>query len=147
MTNETKGRYAAKRLIHISKEQEERMAAQSAQKIQAFAAEAAQVQGRRCELMGALLVAHVQDSGVPGSTHDMEIVVERCRNLAHIAVDADSRQKWTDLKALFLELGVEGPQPHLEWAAKQVGVTLFDEPAEEPLVQLATVEGVEKVIQ
>lgn len=145
MTNETKGRYAAKRLIHISKEQEERMAAQSAQKIQAFAAEAAQVQGRRCELMGALLVAHVTENGLP--SNDFEGVVESARKLAHIAVDADSRQKWNDLKALFLELGVEGPQPHLEWAAKQVGVTLFDEPAEEPLVQLATVEGVEKVIQ
>ncbi len=24
-------------------------------------------------------------------------------------------------------MGVEGPQPHLEWAAKQVGVELFPE--------------------
>lgn len=144
MTNETKGRYAAKRLIHISKEQEERMAAQSAQKIQAFAAEAAQVQGRRCELMGALLVAHVGKVGIDKLT---DTDVETCRKTADLAVDLDSKQKWTGLKALFLELGVEGPQPHLEWAAKQVGVTLFDPPAEESLVQLATVEAVEKVIQ
>ncbi len=135
-----------KRLIHLSKEQQEKMAAQSAQKIQAFIGEASQVQSRRFELASALLIAHVTKSGITETAAD---VVEQCRAVAALAVDADAKQKWSDLKVLFVEMGVAGPQPHLEWAAKQVGVTLFDEPVEEEgasIIVPATPEQV-KVIQ
>lgn len=132
-----------KRLIHLSKEQEEKMAAQSAQKIQAFIGEANQIQARRCEVMVALLAAEVTKNGVAATT---EVEVEKARTLAHLAVDADARQKWNDLKKLFVELGVHGPQPHLEWAAKQLGITLFDEPAEsEGVIIEATAAEVAKV--
>lgn len=140
--NETTKKYGEKRMIHLSKEQEERIAAQSVQKIQAFIGEAAQIQSRRCEVMVALLSAAVTRDGVD------KVNVEKCRALAHEAVDADSRQKWTDLKALFAELAINGPQPHLEWAARQVGVVLFDNPPEEPnLIQPATTTDLSKVIQ
>lgn len=142
--NETMKQYGDKRLIHLTKEQEERMAAQSVQKIQAFVGEAAQVQGRRCEVMVALLTAHVTKKGIR-SLQPKDI--EACRQAAHIAVEADCRQKFSDLKSLFKELGITGPQPHLEWAAKQVGVTLFDLPPPTPIVQPVTVQDASKVIQ
>ncbi len=128
-----------KRLIQLSKEQEERMAAQSVQKIQAFVNEASQIQSRRCEVAIGLLAAHVTARGI-GATSNEDAV--RCKELAEFIVEADARQKFTDLKKLFVELKINGPQPHLEWAAKQVGVTLFDEPAAaERLIIEATVEG------
>lgn len=120
----TKQRYAEKRLIHLTREQEERIAAQSAQKIQAFVNELNQVQARRCEVMTGLLIAHVTHHGVADIGPD---AVEKCQKLAHALVDADARQKWSDLKGVFAELGIKGPQPHLEFAAKRVGVILFDE--------------------
>lgn len=125
--------YAAeKRMIQLTREQEERMAAQSAQKIQAFANELAQVQSRRCELAAALLTAHVTLRGLDGTPM---IFVASARQLATEAIREDSAQKWGAIKAMFAELGVEGPQPHLEWAAMQVGVKLFDPPPEKPLIQ------------
>ncbi len=111
-----------KRLIHVTKEQEEKMAQQSAQKIQAYCSELAQVQSRRFDISNLIISAQVQFAGVDS------VDVDKVRALSQKLVDDDSRAKWTDLKALFAEMGVEGPQPHLEWAAKQVGVTLFEAP-------------------
>lgn len=127
-----------KKRIFVTQEQQERMAAQSAQKIQAFANELSQVQSRRLELTGGLLTAHVTKHGLRDTT---PADVQSAVLLAGEAVRLDSVQKWTGIAALFAELGVEGPQPHLEWAAKQVGVVMFPDakPAEpERLVSLAT---------
>lgn len=127
--SETKQKYATKRLIHVTKEQEERMAQQSHAKVQTFVNEANQIQARRFELSSALLIAEVTRNGsLSTSSSD----VDRCRSLASKMVGDDSFQKWTDLKALFVELDVRGPQPALEWAAKQAGVTLFDPLPEAP---------------
>lgn len=133
-----------KRII-LSREQEERHAAQAVQKVQAFVNEANNIQARRCEVMVALLTAHVTHAGarsgaLGGGTTQAD--VDRCRELAHYAVQEDAKQKFSDLKQLFAELGIKGPQPHLEWAAKTVGVTLFDEPQ---LVQPVTAQGVEVI--
>ena len=67
-------------------------------------------------------------------------------------VAADGTQKFEGLKSLFVELGVNGPIPALEWAAKQAGVTLFDvlPEAPEPMVKLAeplNIEELTKVVQ
>ncbi len=138
-----------KRLIQLSREQEEKMAAQAAQKVQNFVQEAAMIQGRRCEVMVALLAAQVTHAGVDALS---ESAIEKCRLAAHLAVAADARQKWSDLKLLFEELGINGPQPHLEWAAKQAGVTLFDaQPEESPIIQVTAVlpsnDELTKVVQ
>jgi len=109
-----------KKRIILSQAQRENMAAQSAQKIQAFCSELAQVQSRRFDISNLVISAQVQFGGVDS------VDVEKVRALSQKLVDMDSKQKWSDLKALFEEMGVEGPQPHLEWAAKQVGVQLFE---------------------
>lgn len=140
--SETKKKYSEKRLIQLTQEQEERMAAQSAQKIQAFVGELAQVQSRRCEVMVALLSSHVTKAGIQDVS---DADVEACLRVAHKAVEADSRQKWADLKAMFSELGVHGPQPHLEWAAKRVGVELFEAPSLIQAPTIQTVEGTEAI--
>ncbi len=124
-----------KRLIHVTKEQEERMAAQSAQKIQAYCSELAQVQSRRFDISNLVISAQVQHGGVAS------VDVDAVRALSQKLVDDDSRQKWADLKALFVEMGVEGPQPHLEWAAKQVGIDLFEKPSPILGPQIVTSEG------
>lgn len=141
--SETKQKYAEKRLIHVTREQEEKMATQRIQGIQQFVGEAAQIQARRCEMTMALLTAHATRNGIGGTS---AADAEACRQLAHLVVDSDSRQKWTDLKALFVELGVRGPQPHLEWSAKQCGVVLFDEPVQS-IVQEATPAELLSVVQ
>lgn len=134
-----------KNRIILSQEQQERMAQQSAQKIQQFANELSQVQSRRLELTGSLLTAHVTKHGIRDTT---PADVKACVEMAHAAVEADSLQKWTGIKALFAELGVHGPQPHLEWAAKKVGIVLFEEQAEDaPLIVSPGAEDVLKVIQ
>lgn len=136
--------------IILTREQKERHAAQAVQKIQAFVNEANNIQSRRCEVMVALLTAHVQHAGARrsalgfGGTSKED--VDHCRLLAHYAVEEDAKEKFNDLKTLFAELGIQGPQPHLEWAAAQVGITLFDQPAppaDEPkLIQPATIQAV-----
>ena len=125
-----------KRRIIITKEQEEKMAAMSAQKIQAFLGELAQVQSRRVDLLSLIVSAQVTHGGIGA------VNFEETFALAKSLVDADSRQKWTELAALFAEMAVEGPQPHLEWAAAKVGVELF--PAA-PMVQLAEIVSVDGV--
>lgn len=141
---DTKKKYAEKRLIHVTKEQEERMAAESHAKVQAHVNELNQVQSRRFELSVGLLIAEVTRAGFPV---DNATMVANCRALASEMVEADARQKWTDLKALFEELGVRGPQDALEWGAKQRGVTLFDPLPERPesLIVAPTIEAIEKV--
>jgi len=109
-----------KRRIILSKEQEEKHAAQSAQKIQAYCSELAQTQSRRCDLLGLIVSAQVTHGGVSS------VIVDDVEKLANTLERNNSRTKWTELRALFAEMGVEGPQPHLEWAAKQVGVQLFE---------------------
>lgn len=141
--NETKKMHAAKRMIHLSEEQEKRMAEQAAGRIQSFANELAQVQSRRCELMAALLTAHVTKVGVDKL---LDTDVMACSKAANLAIEADSFQKWTDIKAMFAELKIPGPQPHLEWAAKRVGVTLFDPVEEESLIHPPTVDELVKVV-
>ncbi len=111
------------------------MAAQSAQKIQAFCSELAQVQSRRFDISNLVISAQVQFGGVDS------VDLDKVRELSQRLVDEDSRQKWRDLKALFKEMGVEGPQPHLEWAAKQVGIELFDAPSPILAPQIVTTEG------
>lgn len=111
-----------KRRIIITKEQEEKMSAQSAQKIQAFLTELAQTQSRRCDLLGLIVSAQVTHGGVAS------VIVDDVEKLADVLERNNSKTKWTELRALFAEMGVEGPQPHLEWAAKQVGVRLFEAP-------------------
>ncbi len=143
MSTETKKRYKTKKLIHLTKEMEEKMAQQSAQKIQSFANELAQVQSRRLELTTLLLQAEVTRSGIASVT---ETEISKCVKVARDAIEADSLQKWTDIAALFAELEVHGPQPHLEWAAKRVGVTLFEELPEEPLIQPITTDELAKVV-
>jgi len=134
-----------KRLIQLSREQEERMAQQSVQKIQAFVGEANNVQARRCEVMVALLSAHTQHVGIQAVTTED---VATCKKAADLAVELDARQKFEELKRLFVELGIAGPQPHLEWAARQVGVTLFDEqPDEAPHVLPAVAQGAPGAVQ
>lgn len=124
--SETKQRYAKKNLIHLSKEQEEKLAAQSHAKVQAFVNELNLVQSRRFELASALLIAKAGRDNVGPED------VEACRALASEMVDADAKQKWSDLKAVFVDLNVQAPQPPLEFAAAKVGVTLFDVLPEEP---------------
>lgn len=141
--SETKSKYAEKRLIHLSKEQEEKIASQKHQMIQNFVNELNQVQSRRFELGSALMISQAQYGGVES------VDVEGCRMKAQDAVDADAKQKWAGLKSLFAEMGVRGPIPALEWAAKQCGVTLFDPLPEAPLVEVAKldIESLSKVIQ
>lgn len=133
-----------KRLIQISREQEERMAAQAHQKAQAFTNEANMIQARRCEIMVALMAAETTKNGVASLTPER---IEQCRQAAHVAVDKDANQKFSDLKLLFKECGLSGPQPHLEWAARQVGVQLFDPEEDAPLIVEPTPEQLVKVIQ
>ncbi len=135
--DETKARYAAKRSIILTKEQEEKIAQQNHQAIQNYVNELNQVQARRFELGSALLIsAH---TGSIGDTFDPDALVTQCRATAEKMVAADMTQKFEGLKSLFRELDVRGPIPALEWAAKQAGVTLFDAlpEAPEPLVKLA----------
>lgn len=133
-----------RRLIQISKEQEERMAAQAHAKAQAFTNEANMIQARRCEVMVALMSAETTKNGIDALTPER---IEACRQAAHRAVDADAKQKFTDLKALFKHVGLTGPQPHLSWAAAQVGVELFDPEEDAPLIIEPTPEQLVKVIQ
>lgn len=128
-----------KKRIILSQAQRESMAAQSAQKIQAFCSELAQVQSRRFDISNLIISAQVQFAGVDS------VDTAKVRALAQKLVDEDSTQKWSDLRALFAEMGVEGPQPHLKWAAKQVGVTLFPEASLILAPDVETSEG--KVIQ
>ncbi len=125
-----------KRRIILTKEQEEKMAAQSAERVQAFANELGQVQSRRLELTTLIIQAEVTKNGAASMTPE---VVAKCSEVARATIEGDSLQKWTDIKALFAELGVHGPQAHLEWAAKRVGVTLFE--TDDTLIQPATVKG------
>lgn len=142
MTETTKKKYSEKRLIQLTREQEERMAAQSVQKVQTFVSEAAQIQSRRCEFLVTIVNAQVMYGGVDS------VDLAACHLLANQAVEVDARQKWADLKALFTELGIHGPQPHLEWAAKQVGVTLFEALPEAPmLITQPSTEDILKVVQ
>lgn len=144
--SDTKKKYAEKRLIHVTKEQEERMAQQAHAKVQAYVNELNQMQARRFELATALLIADATKNGL-GYTDGGAAVVETARSVASAMVEADAKQKWEGLKALFAELSVPGPQDALEWAAKQVGVTLFDVLPEAPesLIVAPTIEAIEKV--
>lgn len=144
---DTKDRYAKKRLIHVTKEQEERMAQQAHAKVQAYVNELNQIQARRFELATALLIADVTKNGLGVTSQVKDLAVSTARELAAEMVEADAKQKWEGLKALFVELAVPGPQDALEWAAKQVGVTLFDVLPEEPdnLIVEPTIADVAKV--
>ncbi len=113
-----------KRRIILSKEQEEKHAAMSAQKAQAFVGELNMIQARRYETALTLLGAQVTHAGVASTTIED---VAKCRTLADELIRADAVQKWTGLKTLAAAVGIEGPQPHLEWAARQVGVQLFED--------------------
>lgn len=138
--NETKKNYSEKRLIHLSKEQEERMAQQKQQTIQNFVNELNQVQARRFELGSALMISQAQYGGVES------VDVDACRAKAYTAVEADAKQKWALLKALFAEMGVQGPVPSLEWAARQCGIELFEAPSLIEVAKLNT-ESLTAVIQ
>jgi hypothetical protein len=129
-------------LVQIPEHLQQKVSDREAQAIQAFTNECAQVQGRRCEMFGILLGHHVATKGIAGTSRED---VARAQELATYAVELDCKQKWETLRDLFAEHKYEGPQPHLEWASKQVGVRLFPE---EPMVKPAQVLAVdEKVIQ
>ena len=140
--NETKQRYA-KSKIYLTDKQKAQIAAQAHAKVQAFTNEANQVQSRRFELASALLIAQAGREAVGIAD------VAHARLIASELVNADAVQKWSDLKALFAELGMNEPQPPLEWAAKQVGVTLIEALPDEPesLILTADSATLEKVIQ
>jgi hypothetical protein len=131
-----------KKRIILSQAQRENMAAQSHQKNQAFVGELNMVQSRRFEVGVALLAAHVTAKGAAATSLED---LQQCRHLAEQFVQLDAVQKWTGLKALAAEVGIEGPQPHLEWAAKQVGVELFEQPSLILAPDVETSEG--KAIQ
>ena len=149
MSDETKQKYAQKRLIHVTKEQEERMARQSHERIQNFVNELNQMQARRFELTSGIVLASVTRDGLPGGETDRVAMVNEARALANQVVESDAKQKWEALKSLFVELNVPAPQPPLEWAAKQVGVTLFDVLPEEPeaMIVAPSTEELIKVTQ
>jgi hypothetical protein len=115
------------RKIIVPAEFQQKQADRDAAKIQAFSNELGQVQSRRLELTTLLLQAAVTRDGLPGSRDEMERVAAAASDLARWAIERDCMEKWTALRDLFAELDFEGPQPHLEWAAKKVGVTLFEE--------------------
>ena len=148
--DETKQRYAAKRSIILTKEQEEKIAQQNHQAIQNYVSELNQAQARRFELSSALLIATM--TGKFEAAVDGDALVSSCRAIAEKMVAADMLQKFTKLKELFAELCVRGPIPALEWGAKQAGVVLFDPlpEAPEPLVKLAeplNIDELTKVVQ
>lgn len=137
--------FKTKRLIQMSKEQEEKLANQRAESIQRYTNELAQVQGRRCELFAALLQAEITKNGA-ASIDAMGLAC--IHKLATDAMTLDTRQKWEGLRDLFNEMGFEGPQPHLAWAAKKSGVELFPaETEDKPLIQPPTVDDLVKVVQ
>lgn len=112
------------RRIILTKEQEAKIADQAQAHVQRYTNELSQVQARRVDLFSLILSAAVQNKGTLSNAE-----VDRCHEIATYAVELDSRQKWTDLKEMLREQGVSGPQPHLEWAARKVGVDLFDAPS------------------
>lgn len=113
--------------IIVPSEIKQKMADRDAGKIQAFTNELGQVQSRRLELTTMLLQAAVTHSGLPKTDVEATALAKEAAFLANEAVALDCREKWSALRDLFAEMKFEGPQPHLEWAAKQVGVTLFEE--------------------
>lgn len=133
-----------KRII-LSQAQREKMAEETGAKNQRFLGELNMIQSRRFECALTLLGAHVTRNGAMATTSED---VEQCRKLADALVQADAVQKWSGFKALAKEVGIEGPQPHLEWAAAQVGVEIFDPPEPESLIIAPTIETSEgKAIQ
>ena len=133
-----------KRII-LSQAQREQMAEQSGQRNQRFVGELNMIQSRRFECALTLLGAHVTAKGVGEVT---VADVEKCRTLAAALVQADAVQKWSGFRDMAEEVGIEGPQPHLEWAAKQVGVVLWEPDEEESMILSPNVIASEgKVIQ
>lgn len=113
--------------IIVPAEFQQKQADRDAAKIQAFSNELGQVQSRRLELNTMLLQAAVTRDGLPNSEEQAALMTKAAMTLARNTIEADCREKWTAIRDLFAELKFEGPQPHLEWAAKKVGVQLFDE--------------------
>ncbi len=127
-----------KKRIILSNEQRQKMADESAAYHQRFTGELNMVQSRRFEAALTLLGASVTKNGAAATT---EADVEKCRALADQLVHSDAVQKWNGFRAMVVDLSMEGPQPHLEWAARQVGVELF--PPESPILSptIITSEG------
>ncbi len=133
-----------KRII-LSEAQRQNMAEQSSQRAQRFLGELNMIQSRRFEVALTLLGAHVTGKGAAATTNED---IAKVRALADELIRADAVQKWTGFRDMAEEVGIEGPQPHLEWAAKQVGVVIWEPEEEESLIlspDILTSEG--KVIQ
>ena len=100
------------------------------QKVQAFVNEANNVQSRRCEVMVALLTAQAGGRLLRRRRARRQLIADHCRPWQHYAaVEEDAREVATSKTPR--RFGIRGPQPHLEWAAAQVGVQLFDPLPEE----------------
>lgn len=54
--------------------------------------------------------------------------LDACRKLAASVTEANRKQRWLDVKAVFKERGVKDCPEDFEWAARRCGVELFDQP-------------------
>lgn len=121
--NETQKRFAEKHM--------ERLTAEREAFIDAHTKRLSGMQNERANLIGSLTVAAIRADGPPVDVEKFALGIEA---LVDRLSAANRRKQFEELKALLKEINVHALAPDVVWAAKQAGVTLFDEPASPKLV-------------
>lgn len=123
--SDIKDTHALQKLIHMNETARMQYLGEKAAKIQPFLNENAGIAIVTNSAINAVVLAHIQHSGVP-SDADQEAVFKSCVAMAEKISTAQLKRKWQDFQKCVIDQREAEISEHLVWAAEQAGVDLTE---------------------